>query len=369
MSASLAGIGTALPGPRIDQADAAELATRLCGIDDALARKLAVLYRRSGVATRHSVLLDQSNGSRATQSFFASARSDADHGPSTETRMLRYEAEAYPLAVEASRRALDESGFKATEITHLVTASCSGFHAPGFDLAMIDRLRIPSTVARTHVGFMGCHGGLNALRVAHAFTRAEPDSRVLLCAVELCSLHFQYGRESDRMVANALFADGAAAVVITAPPARCESSTDAWRLVANGSVIVPRSTDAMTWRIGDHGFVMTLSPGVPDLIKAHLADWLSAWLGRHGLNIGAVGSWAVHPGGPRILDAVADSLGLGADALADSRAVLAESGNMSSPTIFFILERLRRRSAPLPCVALAFGPGLAVEAALFADSP
>jgi predicted naringenin-chalcone synthase len=122
----------------------------------------------------------------------------------------------------------------------------------------------------------------------------------------------------------------------------------------------------MTWAVGDHGFDMTLSTKVPNLIAAHLRPWLETWLGRHGLTVGEVGSWAVHPGGPRVLQSVADALGLDAAATAVSHDVLTTHGNMSSPTLLFILDRLRRTGATPPCVALGFGPGLAVEAALFA---
>jgi predicted naringenin-chalcone synthase len=121
----------------------------------------------------------------------------------------------------------------------------------------------------------------------------------------------------------------------------------------------------MRWTIGDHGFEMELSPRVPDLIKQHLRPWFESWLGRQGLVLADVGSWAVHPGGPRILTAVEESLGLDREALGVSREVLAEYGNMSSPTVLFILDRLRERQAPRPCVMLGFGPGLMAETALF----
>jgi len=232
---------------------------------------------------------------------------------------------------------------------------------PGFDIALIKLLKLAPTVSRTHVGFMGCHGALNGLRVASALVHADPEARVLLCAVELCSLHFSYGGDHGKVVANALFADGAAALVAGSA---AQAPTNAWRLLAAGSCLFPDSEDAMTWRTGDHGFEMTLSPGVPDLITQHLPSWLAAWLIQHGVTIPQVRSWAIHPGGPRILTAATSCLDLPPDATTTSREVLAECGNMSSPTILFILERLYRRTAPRPCVALAFGPGLSVEAAL-----
>jgi len=185
---------------------------------------------------------------------------------------------------------------------------------------------------------------------------------VLLCAVELCSLHFHYGWDPEKVVANALFADGAGAMVIASDG---RDSSDAWQVTANGSCLVPDSEDAMTWRIGDHGFEMTLSPRVPSLVGTCLRPWLVQWLAEHGLTLRDVRSWAIHPGGPRILEAIAQALGLTPDATRFSAQVLAECGNMSSATMLFLLERLRRSGAPRPCVALGFGPGLVVEAALF----
>jgi predicted naringenin-chalcone synthase len=164
------------------------------------------------------------------------------------------------------------------------------------------------------------------------------------------------------MVANALFADGAAAVVGSHDAAGPPTT---WRLVASGSYVIPNSEDAMTWTIGDHNFEMTLSKQVPGLIARNLRPWLSTWLRELALDVNGIASWAVHPGGPRILTAVEEALALSRQSLADSKAVLAEYGNMSSPTLLFILDRLRRRRAPRPCVALGFGPGLVVEAALF----
>jgi predicted naringenin-chalcone synthase len=185
---------------------------------------------------------------------------------------------------------------------------------------------------------------------------------VLLCAVELCSLHLQYDWNEEAAVAHALFGDGAAAVVMSAD----DSDTDRpWTLAATGSCLVPASEDYMSWRIGDHGFVMGLSPRVPDRIGESLRPWLAAWLEHQGHGLDGIASWAVHPGGPRILSAVEAALELGRDDLSVSRDRLAICGNMSSPTVLFILDDLRRALAPRPCVALAFGPGLAVEAALF----
>ena len=371
------GIGTALPFHRLSQAESAAMAQRLSATNDGQATLLRRLQRRSGVAFRHSVLLADAAGALADRlPFYTGAN------PTTAERMARFAAEAGPLALRATRDALAAANVEAQAITHLVTVCCTGFQAPGFDLDLIQALPLDPGVARTQVGFMGCHGALNGLRVAHAFAKADAQARVLLCALELCSLHQQLGWHPERVVANALFADGAAATVLAADPAADVVAAEAatadgagagrtppaigapWRLLASGSTLLPDSADAMAWTIADHGFEMGLSPRVPALIAAQLAPWLDGWLAALGLERAAIGSWALHPGGPRLLDAVRDCLDLPAAAIEPSRAVLRDCGNMSSATILFILERLRRAGAPLPCVALAFGPGLCVEAAL-----
>ncbi|MBY0461137.1 MAG: type III polyketide synthase, partial [Gemmataceae bacterium] len=317
-------------------------------------------------------------------------------GPTTGERMAIYAHEAPSLALRASKRAIEEAHFTPESITHLVTVSCTGFAAPGVDFALIRGLGLRPTVARTHVGFMGCHGALNGLRAADAFTRADPSARVLVCAVELCSLHYYYGNAADKLIANAIFADGAAAVVggdsssvALHPPGPLRGPGGApssvalhppgplrgpggdgsrpthWTVAASGSCLIPDSAADMAWTVGDRGFEMTLSRRVPALIAAHLRPWLDAWLRDNGLSLAQVRSWAVHPGGPKIVSAVEETLGLSAADLAPTREVFAGFGNMSSPTVLFILQRLREADAPRPCVALGFGPGLVAEAALF----
>lgn len=355
------GLGTTLPRDTIAQSEAADLATAFCCVDRRQARLLPSLYRRTGIATRGSVLLEGRNGGGPRQSFFPPVSGPEDRGPSTQARMERFEHEALELACTAAGAALADAKLSSGAITQLVTVSCTGFGAPGFDIGLIRRLGLPASVGRTNIGFMGCHGALNGLRVARAMTGADPGARILLCAVELCTLHFSYGWDPEKIVANALFADGAGALVL-GPPAAGEGI--GWRVAASGSTIVPDSEDAMSWRITDNGFVMTLSSRVPELILARLRPWLASWLATHGLGLDDVRSWAIHPGGPRILDAVEEALALSTEQMAASRDVLNTCGNMSSPTALFILQRLRAGGAHPPCVALGFGPGLTVEAAL-----
>jgi predicted naringenin-chalcone synthase len=369
MTLFIRAIGTAVPDHSIAQEDAAEAAARLSGLTDRQRRLVPTLYRHSGVRKRHSVVLDcGSNGRPAQQSFYHAVDASNPHGPTTAERMDVYARSAAPLASQACRRALDAAGFRPDDITDLVTVSCSGFSAPGVDVQVIRDLGLRPQTARTHVGFMGCHGALNGLRVAGALTGADRNARVLVCAVELCTLHHQYGWNPEQIVANALFADGAAAAVCTGEP---DSSVGSPLLHARSasSFIVPDTEDLMSWRIGDHGFEMGLSPRVPDVIRSTLRAWVQEWLSREGLTLDQVGEWAIHPGGPRILQACLEALELSSDDIVTSKSVLADFGNMSSPTILFILDRLSRRAAPGPWGLLAFGPGLTIEAALIEPQP
>lgn len=354
-----------MPPGRVSQQDAADHAVVTWGEAHERSAVIPMLYRLSGVKNRHSVLVETStNGSPATQSFYPVATSGGDFGPTTGARMLRYEANALKLAEQASRQALEDSAIDADGVTHLITVSCSGFQSPGFDLGLVEQLGLRRDLVRTHIGFMGCHGAFNALRSAAAFLAQNPSATILICCVELCSIHQQYTGDADQIVANALFSDGAASIV-------CRSAapeTAAWQLLSQASYVVPGTSECMGWRIGDHGFQMSLSPRVPEVIQQQLRPHIVAWLRRCGTSLEEIGAWAVHPGGPRILLACSQALDLERSALDASRAVLADYGNMSSPTILFILKSMAKEGVRGPCVALAFGPGLTIEAGLLMSS-
>jgi len=361
MSLVILGIGTATPDRSIAQHDAVALAAGFNNAAPGRERTLAAIYRQTRIKHRGSVLLEPPDEGPFAQSFYPRATATTDTGPTTAERMDRYCEAAGPLAVAAAARAVAAADVAPEAITHLVTCSCTGFSNPGVDLDVVHGLGLADDVRRTHVGFMGCHGAFNALRVADAFVTADPRACVLVVCVELCSLHFQYGGKSDHVVANSIFADGAAALVGTAA-----DRPGTWRVAGQTSRILRGSAGQMTWRIGDHGFEMSLSAQVPATIGRSLRAFVEESLAVHGLGVADVAAWAVHPGGPRVLASVQESLGLDAPALAASHAVLAEHGNMSSATILFIVERLRAAAARTPCVALAFGPGLTAEMAVFA---
>lgn len=359
MPLTLHGIGTAVPPRGVSLEESIALAERVSAAGHGQAALLRRIHQRTRVRSRGSVLLDGEADQcpiRERLAFYG------DGSPGTAARMRAFHDHAGTLALEACRGALEESGLRPELISHLVTVSCTGFQAPGVDLFLIEQLALRPGVQRTHVGFMGCHGALNGLRVARAYAEADPQAVVLLCAVELCSLHMHYGWDPEKVVANALFADGAAAVVASAA---APSPGAALVLQASGSTVIPGTAELMHWQIGDHGFSMGLSPQVPEVVAAALNPWLRDWLAGQQVDPEGIRSWALHPGGPRILSACAEALGLDERQLAVSRTVLQEHGNMSSATVLFILERLRHSAAAGPCLALAFGPGLCAEAALF----
>jgi len=361
-NATIVGIGTASPAYSISQANSVSVARRFVHDAGEATNVLPALYRMTRVARRASVVLDGPSEEELEiqQSFYLQANSADDRGPTTQQRMERFAAAAGELAVSSAAAALQDAAVPAAQVTHLVTVTCTGFYAPGFDIELISGLGLSGDVQRIQVGFMGCHAIINAMRAATAIAIADPQACVLVVAVELCSLHYQYGWDPDRVVANALFADGSGALVI-----RNQSATEqAPQIRATGSRWLPGTQDAMSWKIGDHGYQMTLAATVPSCIEAHLPGYLEQWLGDQGLTIQDIRGWATHPGGPRVLTSVEQSLNLPADSLAISRGVLSEHGNMSSATLVFILKQMRQANIPLPWLMLGFGPGLEIEVAL-----
>ena len=351
----------ASPPALLDQDTAVELAQARCSLTPRQQSWIRRLYRHSGIQRRGSVLVDAERGVAGFEAFFPVPQVPDERGPTTALRLQHYEQQAPPLAEAACRQALEDAATDPAEITHLVCVSCTGMMSPGLDVHLVGRLGLSADIGRLNLGFMGCHGALNGLRTASALAQTCARPRVLVCCVELCSLHFQYGWDTQKIVANGLFADGAGAVVVGEAGGKPEG---AWQLVDTASHLTSETADAMTWRIGDHGFEMTLSSAVPKLVRGSLAAWIGQWLAGHDMRPSDIQHWAIHPGGPEILRAATRALALPEQATQISAEVLAEHGNMSSPTVLFILERLRARGATGPCVVMGFGPGLSMEAAL-----
>jgi len=292
-------------------------------------------------------------------------------GWTTGQRMARYVPEALPLGKRALSGALSDAGMAAEDVGLLVVVSCTGYATPGLDIHLARDLGMGDDVQRLVVGHMGCYAALPALGAARDFVVARRRSAVVL-SVELSSLHVQPPTtDLEQVVAHALFSDAAAAVVLR--PDGGDGAGGAGTAGVGLSVLgVAARTEAataghMTWDVTDRGFRMTLSRRVPDVVGRHVAPLVDGLLSEHGLTRGDVAAWAVHPGGPRIVEVVADRLGLSEPDVAASQQVLADHGNCSSATILLILEELRARRAVPPgghVVALAFGPGLTLYGAL-----
>jgi predicted naringenin-chalcone synthase len=281
--------------------------------------------------------------------------------------MRRYQLEAVPLGKEAVARALTDAGLTADELGLFVVCSCTGYATPGLDILLARDLGMAPDVQRLFVGHMGCYAALPGLGTAADFVIARDRPALLLCA-ELTSLHLQppaVRADLQQIVSHALFSDAAAAVVLTAG----EQTSGAYAVREVAAVTDSTTADHMTWEVTDLGFRMGLSPRVPDVLSVHVRGLVDDLLGRHGLEIGAVDGWAVHPGGPKILDVVQEQLGLDDDALSTSREVLSAYGNCSSPTVLLALDALRRRPEPPGrVVMLAFGPGLTLYGTLLETS-
>lgn len=303
---------------------------------------------RSGISHRYSVLHESGmvEADAVTDGFYRRGAY-----PSTASRMRVFEAEAPGLAARAVA-ALDLEGQEA-RITHLVVACCTGFVAPGIDQILAKRLRLRPDLQRTMVGFMGCSAAIPALRIAQAAVLADAHARVLVVNIELCTLHLQDTDDLETALSFLLFGDGCSAALVTAEPSG----------LALGdflTALIPDSDDMITWHVGDHGFQMHLSGKVPGMIMQALRDDDGKLLRGEGTQ--SIDFWAVHGGGRSILDAVEAGLNLPPAALAHSRHILREFGNMSSATVMFVLNRIMQTDEPgQRGLAMAFGPGMVAE--------
>ncbi len=338
VSARINAVATAVPDCDFEQDYRAWAMRRLDGRREA--RLYSRMVERSGIEHRWSVLSEEDAKLDAGTGFYAAACA-----PSTAERMTIYADAAPRLALQAIRE-LPELG----AVTHLVVASCTGFIAPGIDQIIARRLGLAADVERVLIGFMGCYAAVTALRSARHIVRSEPGARVLVVTVELSTLHHQNHVAIEPLLAGAQFGDGAAAAIV--------SGEGGGLTIGDGiSAALEESDELITWQIGDTGFEMHLSGQVPGRIAEALTreEVRTAITGgkRHD-------AYAVHAGGRSILDAVEKGLALPPGMLAHSRTVLRDYGNMSSSTLMFVLARTWQ-DRPANGVALAFGPGLAME--------
>ena len=349
-TATIAGIGTALP-PSAAQDEL---------WDGFFAGHYAAGKR--GLAKR----IFQNSGVRTRQAAVSPLIEDVSEW-STERRMRRYQIEAIPLGKEAVGRALTDAGVDADELGLFAVCSCTGYATPGLDILLARDMGMSPYVQRLFVGHMGCYAALPGLGTVADYVVSRGRPALLLCA-ELTSLHIQPAKartDIQQIVSHALFSDAAAAVVLVPGETRPGRAGRGYVVKEVAAVTDTTTADHMTWEVTDVGFRMGLSPQVPQVLSVHVRKLVDDLLARHDLTIGDIDGWAVHPGGPKILDVVEEELELAPDALAASRAVLSEYGNCSSPTVLLVLDALRRRRLPPRYVVmLAFGPGLTLYVTL-----
>ncbi len=355
MTARIVSIGTALPDTRVAQSTLRDLFAAQPGFDRKSQRLVGAAFDAAAIDTRH-VVLPQLAG--AAVDGLAVRDGDTLLMPPTGARNDEYRRAAPPLFAAAARAALRDSPYDASSVTHVVTVSCTGMFAPGPDYHLVRDLDLPVTVERYHLGFIGCAAAIPALRLAARIVGDDAAAVVLVVCCELCSLHWQTSSHPDQIVAASVFADGAGAAIVTS----ADGSPDGLDLEGFATHVTDDGEKDMAWTVGDSGFEMTLTPQVPRIIGREITAIAADVLG----DLADIDAWAVHPGGRSILDRVDSALDLDAAALAPSREVLRAHGNMSSATLLFILRDLLADAALADggrVAALAFGPGLTVEAA------
>lgn len=366
MDAIITGIGSALPEAVSSQRFWEGYYKPLYGQPDRRSeRRAGLIFRSGGVEGRH-LAVDPTV-------------EDLTHW-STAARMKRFATEAPPLGIKAVANALADAGVTAEEVDELVVATCTGYGAPGLDAWVAEGTGMREDVGRTHIGHMGCFAALPALRTASDAVAARGKVAVVLC-LELVSLHVQpylgdFEAERDQVVSAALFADAAAALVLTPSPGEDTPGDDAPqapRVIGFQSLTNHESASLMSWDVTDLGFRMGLSPAVPKALGRHVSRMAERLLVPEGLDLHDLSFWAVHPGGPEILDTVAKEFQIPDEMMRPSWSILHDCGNCSSATVLLILERLLRGGGPIERQArvpgevgilMAFGPGLSAHAAL-----
>ncbi len=330
------------------------------GLDENNASRLKQIYDHSGIDYRYSVLPDFDENRKDESVLFAGM----EQFPGTGRRLKIYQNEALDIAAQAAKNCLDFFSEDITKnISHLITVSCTGMHAPGIDIELVAKLGLNKHTERTCINFMGCYGSLNALKLADYICRANANSKVLIVSVELCTLHFQKESTLDNWVANSLFSDGAAAVLVENVANRTGNNS---YLTLNTfyTEFVHEAKDEMGWYVGDTGFEMKLTSKVSKQIKRHIKPITDQLLAKSGLSFNQISRFAVHPGGRKILEAAEEALEFPKEKNKFSYAVLREFGNMSSATVLFVLKRLLEDPEVQKkenILSFAFGPGLTVE--------
>ena len=357
MKAFILALATAVPAVRLKQPDIASFMIDSVATTTAQALFIRSLYERTAIEERYSVIEDFNN---TKEKWVFWGPLFPYQQPGTKIRNELYKKKALELAHAAATRALDQWGGSPEQISHVISVSCTGVMAPGIEFHLLHSLNLKSTTARLGINFMGCFGGFAALKVARALAHENPDNRILIVCTELCSLHFQTDSSTDTLIANALFSDGAAAVVVGGDYKTTEQPL--WEIITTRSAALPNSLDEMSWDAGDTGFIMKLSNKIPPIIKQHIGSFTTSLLETIDQDACL---WAIHPGGKTIIQAIEQACHLNQTQTKASRSTLKHYGNMSSPSIFFVLDASRKKQSQYQwTLGLGFGPGLSMEGIL-----
>lgn len=353
----LISIGTAVPPHSLSQKEMIPLMQKIYGLDAIEARKLAFMYRQSDIDTRYTVLADYKQPDEKHWNFISS---DQDEPlPNLDERMKIYNREALPLSVLSINDCLKDK-ISPKEITHLITVSCTGMSAPGLDLQIAEAMDMKPELFRTSVNFMGCYGAVHALKLAKLICDSTPNANVLIVATEFCSIHFQKDYTPDSASSTILFSDGSAAVLVS----NVIRSEKKLQLTNFYSKVAYRGKKDMAWELSHRGFIITLSSYIPDLIEQDIAALVEGATQHSGLSIKDITHWCIHPGGKKILSAIQKQLQLSDDDMLFSKSILSRYGNMSSPTVLFVLKEILDNledDKPANIFGTAFGPGLTME--------
>lgn len=371
MTVTMRSLETAVPPTILIQSQARDVFAAQPGLTRLGQRLVRTCFDSAAIDTRHTAVAEMSVDFHGPDPVFYDGDTGLLLSPSTKVRNELFTAEATKLFIEAAGKALAAcEGLGPADVTHVITVSCTGFFNPGPDYKVVRALGLDASVQRYHLGFMGCYAAFPALRAAKAFCDADPGAVVLVVSAELCSLHVRTSNNPDTIMGSSLFADGAAAAVVTAR--ELPGSGPVLALDHFETVLTPVGEDSMAWNIGDEGFEMVLDSYVPHIIDEHIVGALAPLL-AHEPGLGAlpyrdIRHWAIHPGGRSILDKVEAKLELTEEQLVPARETLRNYGNMSSATVLFVLKHILDQPAVdtrESICAMAFGPGLTVETGLF----
>ncbi|MBX5214116.1 MULTISPECIES: type III polyketide synthase [unclassified Rhizobium] len=336
----LASLATATPEHIIFQKQAAESSARLFAGRFEDFRHLARVFDTAGINKRHAA--------RPLAWF------DEPHG--WQDRLQAYAEVAGELFVEAASLALRRAGLEAGDVDCVVTVSSTGFTTPSLDAQLSRRMGFRADIERVPVFGLGCAAGVSGFAIASRLARNRPGVVVLFVSIELCTLAFRLDELTrPNIIATALFGDGAAACVL------CTSGGGLAEVESTGEHLFPDTLDIMGWKIDDGGFGIVLAQSLPPFAERELAPAVTAILARNGLRPADIDRFICHPGGMKVLAAMESALSLTPGTLDHERAVLAEYGNMSSPTVLFVLERVIRAGLPERAAMIAMGPGFSAS--------